>query len=96
MFNHINESQIWYLGIINNQSKTFRLEAALNRSEETLKKFILKYVPIGNIIICDGWADYRFLDSGKTGYHYIVTNHSIGNFGYDMESYRSDLEYLKI
>ena len=86
MFNHINESQIWYLGIINNQSKTFRLEAALNRSEARLKKFILKYVPIGNTIISDGWAGYRFLDSGNSGYHHIVTNHSIGNFAYDMQS----------
>ena len=40
LFNHINSNQIWVLGIINTSSKCFRLEATLDRSEQTLKKFI--------------------------------------------------------
>jgi hypothetical protein len=32
LFNHIVDKQIWVLGIINNVTKNFRLEASLNRT----------------------------------------------------------------
>ena len=86
LFNHINDSQVWCLGIINYESKVFGIEAALNRSEETLKKFIFKFVPSGNTIISDGWAGYRLLDLDNSGYHHVITNHTFGNFGYGIQS----------
>ena len=60
LFNHINDSQLWCLGIINNQTKVFRIEAALNKSEETLKNFIFKLVPSGNTIISDGLSTCNY------------------------------------
>ena len=98
LFNHINDSQEWCLGIVNNQTKVFRIEAALYRSEETLKKFIFKFVPTGNTISSDGWAGYRFLDLGNSGYHHVITNHSFGNWLWHpiFITHRGSLEYLKI
>ena len=98
LFNHIYDSQVWCLGIINNQSKVFRIEAALNRSEETLKKFIFKFVPSGNTIISDGWAGYRFLDLGNSGYHHVITNPFLWIFSIWNPIFiaqKESLEYLK-
>ena len=48
LFNHgKNNTQIWILGIINNASKEFRLEATKTRDSSTLKKFVKKFVATG-------------------------------------------------
>ena len=81
LFNHININQIWVLGIINKSSKSFRLETTLDRSEQTLKKFVENYVKGGNSIVSDDWRGYYFLNHEDSNYENITTNHLIGNFG---------------
>ena len=93
LFNHINSNQIWVLGIINTSSKCFRLEATLDRSEQTLKKFIEIYVKGGNSIVSDGWRGYYFLNHEESNYEHITTNHLIGNFGTGLQSW-SHIEAL--
>ena len=46
--------QICLLGIIDIESKDFRIEEELNREAYTLKHFITRYVAKGNYIITDG------------------------------------------
>ena len=64
LFSHTdNEDKIWVLGIIDNQTKDFRLNISLKRDQNVLKSFITIYVELGNTIITDGWSDYNFLGS---------------------------------
>ena len=51
------------LGAINNTTKDFRIEGVLSRNEDTLKKFIITYIPIGSNVSTDGWTGYTFLNS---------------------------------
>ena len=60
--------QIWLLGIIDTESKDFRIEPVLNRDAETLKVFIPRYVAKGNFIITDGLTGYDFLSANISGY----------------------------
>ena len=86
LFNHININQIWVLGIINKSSKSFRLETTLDRSEQTLKKFVENYVKGGNSIVSDDWRGYYFLNHEDSNYEHIITSHLIGNFGAGLRS----------
>ena len=74
------------LGIINTSSKSFRLEATLDRSEQTLKKFVENYVKGGNSIVSEGWRGYYFLNHEDSKYEHITTNHLIGNFSAGLRS----------
>lgn len=56
-----NGDKIWVLGIIDNQTKEFRLNISLKRDQNALKSFITRYVEPGNTIIIDGWSGYNFL-----------------------------------
>ena len=85
LFSHKNGRQIWILGAINTQTKEFRLEATLDRSEATLKKFIMKYIEEGNTIITDGWAGYNFLNNNSS-YNHITHIHGGGDFGFGIQS----------
>ena len=40
LFTHINEEQIWVIGIINNKTFDLRLKLSKQRNSETLKKII--------------------------------------------------------
>ena len=42
--------QIWFLGICDNITKNFGIEATYNRDSSTLKEFITSYVETGNKI----------------------------------------------
>ena len=50
----IKGMQIWLVGIIDTESKHFRIEPVLNRDAETLKQFITRYWAKGNFIIIEG------------------------------------------
>ena len=59
LFTHnVNRELIWIIGIIDNQTKDFRLIASKERDNDTLKAFISKITPNGNFIITDGWDGY--------------------------------------
>lgn len=86
LFGHCHGNQIWILGIINNNTKEFRLEGSFNRDSVTLEKFIKKFVLTGNNIITDGWGGYDYLDLPNSGYRRIKHNHGRGDFGYGNQS----------
>ena len=85
LFSHKNGTQIWILWVINTQTKEFRLEATLDRSEVTLKKFITKYIEEGNSIITYGCSGYNFLNNNPSYYH-ITHIHGGGDFGFGIQS----------
>ena len=86
LINHYNGKQIWLLGICDNNTKEFRIEASYDRDAETLKEFITSFVKKGNNIITDGWAGYSFLDEPGSGYRRIPHIHGGGDFGYGLQS----------
>ena len=57
----------------------------MDRSEATLKKFIMKYIEEGNTIITDGWAGYNFLNNNPS-YNHITHIHGGGDFGFGIQS----------
>ena len=86
LFCHKNDSQIWIVGAVNNNTKDFRLEGVLSRDSNILKKFVHKYIPKGNHIVSDGWAGYHFLDLPNSGYRHFSHNHGEGSFGLGLQS----------
>ena len=54
LITHPNNKQICIIGIYNNTSKEFRIEATYNRDVNILYKFFKKYVPTSNYIVSDG------------------------------------------
>ena len=86
LINHKNGLQIWLLGVINNQSKVFRIEGTFNRDATTIEKFIQIYIEKGNTIVSDMWGGYRFLDEVNSGYTHISHNHHNGIFGTGLQS----------
>ena len=86
LIGHKNGNQLWLFGAINNISKEFRIEVCFERNTDTMKKFIEKYIPIGNTIITDGFPSYNFLDQEGSGYNHIKHIHGGGDFGFGVES----------
>ena len=86
LINHYKGRQIWLLGICDNITKNFRIEASYNRDATELKEFITSYVETGNKIVTDGWSGYSFLDLPHSGYYRIQHVHGGGDFGYGVES----------
>lgn len=74
------------LGIINNSTKEFRIEASFERDTPTIKKFISKYVETGNNIVSDGWSSYNYLDNINSGYLHIKHIHGAGAFRWGAQS----------
>jgi len=77
---------VWLLGIIDNASKDFRLEAVFNRDEITIKSFISRNVEIGNNIVSDDWSSYDYLDNNFSGYSHIKHVHGHRDFGFGIQS----------
>lgn len=48
LFGHINSDQFWLPGIINNQTREFRIELTNSRPSASIKRFISKHVKKGN------------------------------------------------
>ena len=86
LINHKKGRQIWLLGVINNQSKEFRIEGTFNRDASTIAKFIQNYIEKGNTIVFDMWAGFHFLDDANSGYTHISNNHHNGIFGIGLQS----------
>ncbi len=64
LFTHTkNRTQPKVIGIINNRTKEFRLEASKYRDNNTIKKFLNKFIDSGNTIISDGWSGYNFISN---------------------------------
>lgn len=82
----IGTINIWLLGIIDNETKEFRLTPTITRDQDTLKNFIDKNVQKGNHIIIDGWHDYDFMDLPNSGYLRSKHIHGGGDFGYGRDS----------
>lgn len=82
----INNKSIWLLGIINNNTKNFRIEPVINRDADTIKTFLTKYVGSGNRIVIDGWSGYDFLDHPLSGYRRYKHIHGRSDFGYGVPS----------
>ena len=49
-------------GIINIETKNFRIAPTIERDSSSLKAFIIKHIERGNHILTDGWNGYDFLD----------------------------------
>lgn len=81
------------IGLINTESKEFRLIPTFKRDSETLKEIIHKYVKRGNFIISDGWQGYSWISEPNSGYYHITHVHGHGQFGYGNES-TSHIEQL--
>ena len=81
------------LGIIDTESKNFRIEAVLNREACALKHFIIRYEAKGNFIITDGWRGYDFLSANNSGYTRIRHVNGVSNFGFGRES-KSHIENI--
>ena len=74
------------IGIIESSTKKFPIEGTLQRKNDTLKKFISKFVKSGNIIITDNWAGYDYLDREDSSYVHVKYSHGRRQFGYDHTS----------
>ena len=87
LFCHFNgNNQIWLIGLINTETKDFRIEAVLERNSEILEKIIRHHVSIGNNIITDGWSGYNWMDNPNSGFHRIIHVHGLHDFGHGAES----------
>ena len=82
LFSHLNDEQIWLVGLINLRTNDIRLELVENRSSETLKLIIEKHVKNGNTIVTDSWAGYNCLDDINSGYYHMKYNHTEGHLEY--------------
>jgi len=82
-----NNTQILVLGIINDASKEFRLEATKTRDNSILKKFVAS----GNKIVTDDFSSYNILTD--EAYLHDIHNHGGGNleFGTNSTSYVESL-----
>lgn len=74
------------MGIINKQSKEFRIEPCYEKNDNILKKFITTYIDTGNAIITDGWPGYLFLNAPDSGYIRYSHIHNLGPFGFGFQS----------
>ena len=86
LFTHTAGIQQWVVGLLNTQTKNFRIELVDAREQTTLKTIITKHVLPGNNIVTVSWPGYNFLNDNDSGYIHIVHNHSIGHFGSGIES----------
>ena len=87
MFCHdLNGRQIWVLGMIENETKSFRVVCSYNRDANVIKSFIEKYIPKGNHIIHDGWPAYSFLNNPNSGYIPSIHVHGRHDFCYGLDS----------
>ena len=82
----IGNTSIWLLGIIDNETKNFRISPTIERDTSNLKAFITKHVERGNHIVTDGWNGYDFLDAPNSGYLRSRHIHGGGVFGYGRDS----------
>ena len=83
---HKDGKQLWLLGAVNNNTKSFRIEATFSRDTETIKKFINKFIEKGNTIITDHLMSYNYLDAAISWYNHIKHNHGAGSFGFGIQS----------
>ena len=74
------------MGIIDNETKKFRLEATLSRDTLTIKTFIKKFIGYGKTIVSDGWSAYSWIDDNNSGYSHITHIHGGGDFGFGISS----------
>ena len=61
LFTHFNNRQVWVIGLIDTQSKDFRLVSSFTRDTSKLKKIVKKFVKSGNTIISDSWPGYNWI-----------------------------------
>ena len=60
LFTHLKDgTQDWVLGIKNNRTKTFVLQAITKRDPIILEKFLKEHIKSGNIIVHESWAGYN-------------------------------------
>ena len=69
---------MWLIGIINNTTKDYRIEATFQRNSNTMKEFITKFVSRGNNIINDGFSAYNILEDNSSGYRHFRHIHGGG------------------
>ena len=81
MFAHIANQQIWIIGLININTKKWRLEIVTDKSLNTLKLIITNHVDSENSIYTDIWRGYTFSGHINSRYQHYTSNHSIRKFG---------------
>lgn len=67
----------WLIGVIEEQTRNFKLEILKNRKLNTMKKFFKKTVLESTTVISDGHPSYSGAVNEIKGVH-IVVNHSLG------------------
>ena len=80
LFVHLDNQQLWVIGIINTITKKFRLELSFTRNATVLKTIIQKHIKRGNVIVSDAWAGYNWLSEAQYGYVHHIHNHGHGDF----------------
>lgn len=93
LFTHYENKQIWVIGMIDTNTKEFRLVPTFSRDSNTLKDIVLRYIRPGNTLITDAWSGYNWISQPNSGFHHIIHNHGHGQFGYADES-TSHIEQL--
>ena len=86
LFAHIDKKKIWIIGLINSQTKEFRLMPSFKRDSGMIKRIVQKFIKWGNTIISDALDGYVWISLPNSGYNYI--RHVNGNeqFWYGDES----------
>jgi len=79
-FTSLLNKPIWVIGIIYSLNKKFRIEIIEDRNSESIKSFIKRHISTGNIIVCDGWMGYNWLDSNQWGYVHRKHIHGAHDF----------------
>lgn len=87
LFCHTGSNEnIWLIGLINTNTKYFRIEAVKERNADILEKIIRHHIGRGNTIITDGWPSYSWLNQNNSGYRHIVHIHGRRDFGFGEQS----------
>ena len=73
------------MGVINKNSKNFRIVDTFNRDSNTISKFI-KQLSQKAILLMTPWAGYNWLNSTDSGYLHFKFNHGMGQFRAGLES----------
>ena len=78
LFTHYENKQIWVIGMIDTNTKEFRLVPTFSRDSNTLKDIVLRYIRPGNTLITDAWSGYNWISQPNSGFHHIIHNHGHG------------------
>ena len=85
LFYHSTENKkICFIGMINTNTKYFKIEAVTERSSIKIEKINWHNICEGNNIIIDGFSSFNWLNSRNSDYNHIIHGHN--DFRYLMKA----------